>query len=450
MLLTMDLSKQKLKFKSAIHNLSILVQFCTLTVGLPAGRLWRLMVITLFFSAAGFTAYAQTQDLNYYIQQGENNSPLLKDYQNQIKTGAYDSMLIKAANRPQVLANGQVTISPSLHGYGYDQAITNGGNYAALVTVSQPIFNKGILAPQYRNIALQNQALNNTSRISKLDLKKNISAQYISAYATYQQLLSNKEVYQLLYTQQAILKKLVQSGLYQQTDYLNLQVALQSQEITVSQLIMQYKTDIATLNYLCGINDTGMVLLTEPDLSAIGYYDKSNSVFFRQFTIDSLKIANNKSMVDARYKPSVSWFADAGMQSSRPDLIYKSFGADFGLNLSVPIYDGKQRNLDYQKLKIAENTREDYASFFNHQYNQQRAMLVQQLNESESLVSQIQEKLKSAQLLIDLDKKQLNAGDLRITDYILAVNNYLTIKNNLDQAEISRYQIINQLNYWNH
>lgn len=395
-------------------------------------------------------ALSQTNDLNYYLQQGVVNSPLLKDFQNQIKTGAYDSMLIKAANRPQVLANGQVTISPSLKGYGYDQAITNGGNYAALVTVSQPIFNKGILAPQYRNIVLQEQATGNTIQISKLDLKKNISAQYITAYATYQQLLSNKEVYRLLYSQQNLLKKLVQSGLYKETDYLNLEVALQSQEITVSQLIMQYKTDIATLNYLCGINDTAMVLLTEPDISSTRYYNQSNSVFFRQFTIDSLKIANNKSIVDARYKPSVSWFADAGLQASRPDIIYKSFGADFGLNLSIPIYDGKQRKLNYQKLKIAENTRADYASFFNHQYNQQRAMLIQQLTESENLISQIQGKLKSSQLLIDLDKKQLNVGDLRITDYILAINNYLTIKNNLDQAEISRFQIINQLNYWNH
>lgn len=404
----------------------------------------------LFIAVTSLTVQAQTHDLGYYLQQGEANSPLLKDLQNQIKTGAYDSMLVKAANRPQVLANGQVTISPSLNGYGYDQAITNGGNYAALITVSQPIFNKGILAPQYRNIALQDQSIGNTSQISKLDLKKNISDQYITAYATYQQLLSNKEVYRLLSSQQDLLKKLVQSSLYKETDYLNLEVALQSQEITVSQLIMQYKTDIATLNYLCGINDTAMVLLTEPDISSSGYYNKSNSVFFRQFTIDSLKIANNKSIVDARYKPSVNWFADAGMQASRPDIIYKSFGADFGLNLSVPIYDGKQRKLDYQKLKIAENTRAEYASFFNHQYSQQRAMLIQQLTESEHLISQIQGKLKSSQLLIDLDKKQLNVGDLRITDYILAINNYLTIKNNLDQAVISRFQIINQLNYWSH
>ncbi len=447
----MYLSKPESTYKSAIHHFSTLDQLRALSVARLAYRHLRLTFVMLLFSAIAFTSSAQTtNDLNYYLQRGENSSPLLKDYQNQIKTSAYDSMLVKAANRPQVLANGQVTISPSLNGYGYDQAITNGGNYAALVTVSQPIFNKGILAPQYRSIALQDQTLGNNSQISKLDLKKNISAQYITAYATYQQLLSNKEVYQLLYTQQDLLKKLVQGGLYKETDYLNLEVALQSQEITVSQLIMQYKTDVATLNYLCGINDTAMVLLTEPDISSAGYYNKSNSVFFRQFTIDSLKIANNKSIVDARYKPSVNWFADAGLQASRPDIIYKSFGADFGLNLSIPIYDGKQRKLNYQKLKIAENTRADYASFFNHQYNQQRAMLIQQLTESENMISQIQGKLKASQLLIDLDKKQLNVGDLRITDYILAINNYLTIKNNLDQSEIARFQIINQLNYWNH
>jgi len=32
---------------------------------------------------------------------------------------------------------------------------------------------------------------------------------------------------------------------------------------------------------------------------------------------------------------------------------------------------------------------------------------------------------------------------------VLAINNYLTIKNLMTQTVISRLQLINQLNYWN-
>jgi len=36
-----------------------------------------------------------------------------------------------------------------------------------------------------------------------------------------------------------------------------------------------------------------------------------------------------------------------------------------------------------------------------------------------------------------------------MTDYILALNNYITAKNLVVQNMIARLQIINQLNYWN-
>ncbi|MEJ7675580.1 MAG: hypothetical protein WKF59_23455 [Chitinophagaceae bacterium] len=42
----------------------------------------------------------------------------------------------------------------------------------------------------------------------------------------------------------------------------------------------------------------------------------------------------------------------------------------------------------------------------------------------------------------------MQTGDIKMTDYILALNNYITTKNLVVQNMISRYQLINQLNYW--
>jgi hypothetical protein len=57
--------------------------------------------------------------------------------------------------------------------------------------------------------------------------------------------------------------------------------------------------------------------------------------------------------------------------------------------------------------------------------------------------------VRYAQGLIDVNGKLLRTGDARITDFIIAINNYLAAKNLLTQNNISRMQIINQLNYWN-
>jgi hypothetical protein len=56
---------------------------------------------------------------------------------------------------------------------------------------------------------------------------------------------------------------------------------------------------------------------------------------------------------------------------------------------------------------------------------------------------------KYIETLIDANGKLLETGDIKMTDYVLALNNYITAKNLVVQNMIARLQIINQLNYWN-
>src|ERR1035438_6975505 len=65
-----------------------------------------------------------TRTLDYYLNEGVKNSPLLKDYANQIKSRQNDSLIISANQKPQVSAIGAVMLAPVFNGYGYDQSIT--------------------------------------------------------------------------------------------------------------------------------------------------------------------------------------------------------------------------------------------------------------------------------------------------------------------------------------
>ena len=108
-----------------------------------------------------------------------------------------------------------------------------------------------------------------------------------------------------------------------------------------------------------------------------------------------------------------------------------------------------QKKLQYSKIAIAEKTRANNRSFFSSQYKQQINQLRQQLQATEELLSSIIAQLKYTQGLIEVNGKLLEAGEARITDYILALNNYIVVKNLVTQNMISRLLIINQLNYWN-
>jgi len=214
---------------------------------------------------------------------------------------------------------------------------------------------------------------------------------------------------------------------------------------------LQYKNDYATLNYLAGVADTTIVdSLVYPSLQrAYMLPDSKTSIFFAQYKLDSLKIVNSRQQLDYTYKPKINAFADGGFNSDFMGQAYKNFGTSIGFSFSIPLYDGGQKKMQYKKFSLQEETRENYRAFFDVQYKQQIAQLNQQINENEKLLPQINDQIKYSRALIKVDTKLLETGDVKIADLILAINNYLAVKNLETQTIISKLQLINQLNYWN-
>jgi outer membrane protein TolC len=403
----------------------------------------------LSFSSPTGSADSATTDLDFYLGQALQNSPLLKDYHNQVLIGEVDSQLVRASYRPQVNGNSTNIYAPSIHGWGYDQAISNGGNFTTVAAVTQTVVGRQHLDAQYETIRLQNQGRDNSAKVSEQDLKKSITAQYIITYGDLQQLTFNRDIYDLLQKESTLLKDLTEKNVYRQTDYLAFLVTLKQEALLLQELTIQYRNDHGTLNYLCGIVDTAATALRAPGIELQSLPDVTHSVFFHQFHLDSLTLRNSRSLIDFSYRPKANLYADAGYSSSLMYEPYKNFGVSFGVTLSVPIYDGHQRKMQYSKLDIAERTRSGYKDFFTRQYNQQIAQLSQQLKATEDLIGEINDQVHYSQTLIEVNGKLLETGDAKIADYILALNNYLNAKNLLTQNNITRLQIINQINYWN-
>jgi outer membrane protein TolC len=407
----------------------------------------------LFFSIAicVFTytvTQAQTYSLDHYLELAKSNSPLLKDLRNQIASNDIDSLRLKAGYKPQVNLNSGGLYAPIVNGYGYSEAITNNHTLNGLLGVNQSLASKSNINAQVQAITLQSLSLNNASKISEQDLKKAVTTQYITAYGDLQQYKFSRQVVDLLTSEEGILKKLTRSNVYHQGDYLTFLVTLKQQELTLTQARLLYKNDYATLNYLAGVADTTIRDLDEPALQKLAPPDASASIYFQQYKLDSLKIINSKQLIDYSYKPKINVFADGGYNSDFMGQAYKNFGVSAGFGFVLPIYDGGQRKMQYKKLSLQEETRENYKAFFDVQYHQQLAQYNQQISENETLIAQIKDQTKYSESLIKVDTELLQTGDLKIADLILAINNYLSIKNLMTQTVISRLQLINQLNYW--
>jgi len=400
----------------------------------------------MLFSCALF---AQNKNLDYYLSAGIANNPLMKDLQNQVSSNNIDSQRLHATFKPQVNGISYNTVAPVTNGYGYDPVLSNIASFNELVNVDQSFIGKKNLHSQYANISYSNDSVRNVQKISEQDLKRTITSQYITTYGDMQQLNFYNGVHDLLSNQGSILKKLTENNTYRQADYLTFLVTLKQEELQIKQLQIQYKNDFAMLNYVCGIFDTSASVLDAPDVSLQHLPDPSASSFFLRYTTDSLKLENEIKMINYNYNPKLNGFANAGFSSSFLYQAYKNFGFSVGLNLNVPIYDGHQKNLLQQKVRLLSQTSSEYKDFFARQYDQQIAQLKQQLNATESLIADINDQIKYSEGLINVNGKLLETGDAKIADFVIAINNYLSAKNLLTQNNINRMQIINQLNYWN-
>jgi outer membrane protein TolC len=408
---------------------------------------WLLSIILFTFTCS--VSLAQTKSLDYYISQAVNSSPLLKDLRNQIVSGQLDSLIMRAAYKPQVNLNSGGYYAPVIRGVGYSGAITNVHTFNGALGINKQLISKGQVNAQLAALGLQRDSLNNSGKLSEQDLKKVITGQYIAAYGSLQQVKFNQDVVKLLSQEETLLKKLTRTNVYKQSEYLAFLVTLKQQQLQLLQARLQYRNDFGTLNYLAGIADTTTLDISEPGIQKTPPPDVANSIFFRQYKLDSLGLVNKSSLIGYNYRPKTNIFADGGYNTDFTGQPYKNFGASFGFSLVMPIYDGGQRKLQYKKLKLEEETRLNYKAFFNVQYRQQIAQLNQQINDNENLIGQINEQMKYSESLIKVDTQLMQTGDVKMADLILAINNYYTIKNLFTQTTISRLLLINQLNYWN-
>ena len=271
-------------------------------------------------------AVPEKNTLDYFIQHAVSNSPLLKDYESQLSSLSLDSKIFLASIKPQVNGISNNSYAPVIGGWGYDNAITNGQQLSALVSASKTMLNKKSIASQLESLKIQSQSAMNSSKISEQDIKKAITDQYITVYGEQLQLDFYNRVDNMLLKEDSILKKLTQNNVYKQSDYLSFVVTRQQQLLNTSQLQVQYNYDFASLNYIAGITDTTITTLADPQVYTATVGDFESSLFYKQFELDSMKLLNDRAMVDVKYRPAINLFADAGYNSSLNFKPYKNWG----------------------------------------------------------------------------------------------------------------------------
>src|SRR3954471_18118396 len=109
----------------------------------------------IFIICIGCTfASAQQKNLDYFLEQGIQNSPLIKETNNNILLNRIDSLRILASYKTQVSGISNNYYAPIIHGYGYDEIITNIRNFSEQISATKTFVGKRNLQIQFNGIQL--------------------------------------------------------------------------------------------------------------------------------------------------------------------------------------------------------------------------------------------------------------------------------------------------------
>jgi outer membrane protein TolC len=412
------------------------------------------IICSLFIVGGSIYTSAQVKSLDDYLNTAIANSPVLKDYRIQLQQNSLDSMMAGTAYKPQVNFDGVALYAPAFGPYGYDQTISNGGEVSAIVSATQQITPRKQIALTRMLSATEGQGISDEAQMELNDLRKEVTNDYLNTCLLQQRVTFYMQSDSFLTKEVETVKDLAGKGSYKISDYYELLVEEQSERSQIKDLLQDLTRSFSELNVASGITDTIENKLVVPSIEPFKQNDIRQLAAYKKFQADSIKFMQQNEIVDAGYKPKLSWYADAGYESTPYDISYfphyPRLGNSLGLFLSIPIYDGNKRNLQHQSLQLSEDTRANYEHFFMVNYTTRVNSLAKQIEGERKLVLQLQDELQQAEKWMRIDEDELGVGNISVTDFLMSVKKVLDVKNDLSEARITQQLLQNEFNYWNH
>ncbi|MBK5214411.1 MAG: TolC family protein [Flavobacteriaceae bacterium] len=397
----------------------------------------QLTLIFLFLAFLKVSAQ-EIRGLDFYLDQAKNNTPALFENRNLEQIGKLQNNLIIAQNRafqinatseilvaPYFDNNGKpidITTTPSPNAFGYDVGVTNGGLYSAQLNVTKNLFNRSVIDNLLFQNKIKNEAILISSEEITHNLIKNITDLYITTYQLQLQEEFTKEILIDLETRLQVVELLVKRAVLMESDYLLLQLDIESKKLELKQIQNNFKTSIDQLYILSGIPLENVDSIPKPNISAIV---KPTDLFYnKKFENDSLQVAADQQVFNNQYKPQVSVYANTGLNAVELQNIEHRIGASAGLRLTIPIYDGRQRKYNELQNNYKKESLEYYRENSKIQLKNRIESIKQQVVDLDENMQLLDDQLQKQQNILEIYKGKLVQGQVSIVDYLNVIQNH--------------------------
>ncbi len=404
---------------------------------------------------------AQPRNLDEFIARAKNRSPLLHDAIRQQQSIVLQQELLRSQLRSLLVtlsadyllapffgSNNHVvslTTSPSSNAYGYEAALTNGGLYSAQINVSFPILDGGLLAASEHQNSLLTKQSQYASQAIERSLEKSVADLFLTVYQWQQQLAMIDSVVRLVRERKDVVAEFVSKGLMQQSDYLLLDIEESSRQSDALQARASLRDAWAQLRSACLLADTAIVPLQEPHFRLND--EVQDFQLNQRFALDSLALDAQAAVMRTRYSPQLGAFANAGLNAVDPALLPHNVGISAGLHFGMVLYDGHQYDQQAQLLHVQELSLQDNRDATVLQIRESLHSLRDQIELNQRNAALLAAQENHQELLLSMIRDKVVLGQVSVTDYLIAVQEYALTQQKIIQNQIAIWSLTNQYNY---
>ena len=409
------------------------------------------LVLSCLFSATmSLQAQVKPITLADYLNLALQRNPLVGSAEQAKSSAVYASESVRKGYYPQIGIASHFIGAP-----GYDQAVTNGGEFGAQVVGSYTLYDGGARSYEVQKggVGVEQGTLN-ISR-TRADVVYYVSTAYADAVKEKRELAVVEQGCTQLKDYLQLVKQLHASGQGSVTDVLKTTVDLNNAMVDINARRVAYANSLLMLGQAAGLPSSDVTDVDSSVVSAV--YDTSFSPA-RNIEIASQELLLKQADLEAQIAgtkllPNVSIGADAGALTSLPNLqqgLTNVFGASLGLSVSLPILTFGSLDDNYSAAKASARSvslQNDYArTSLDHEFHATRNNIERAVAE----ISALQDNLVVAEQNLSLSKARYAGGSglsLEVLDAIQMVNQIELAIEEARTEMVTNIFKLNRLNY---
>jgi outer membrane protein len=324
---------------------------------------------------------------------------------------------------PQFKVSSEISYAPNSGTFGYDPAITDGGQVGARVSVEQSLYDGGVRSLKSGQLSTEHGALTKEKEVGVRDLKFTVEQFFIAGLQSQSAIELQQESARQLKDYLELVERLSKGGAASYTDVLKTQMQLQSAERSIQkahELLASVKYALAEL--MGGAIDTSFTLdgslgtlLQDGRAEGIAL-DMALNLDIALAELNVHKSTFETELAKSERLPVIAAVADAGVLTSFDNLRLSSpdragvYGYMVGVTLEVPLFTWGATDLRIQQHELATKALTLQLEGVKRSVTTEYRKTQLQLSKSDERLRSIRMSLKAAEENFALTKAKYASG----------------------------------------